>query len=90
MLPCQISPSTVAIKLNTKQLAELYHAQECCREKWGILGMARVLQDGTKEVGTLILPEVHEQISASYTIVHGYRTIASGTNWKDVLTKAGI
>ncbi len=78
------------MKLNPKQLAELIEAQRRCRIKWDYLGMARIHEDGTKEVGTLILPEVHERIDANYTIVHGYRSIAKGINWKEVFEKADI
>ncbi len=78
------------MKLNDKQLSELIDAQARCYVKWGRNGMARVMQNNTKEVGTLILPEVHEKVTETYTVVHGFRVIASGTTWQEVLAKAGI
>ncbi len=52
--------------------------------------MARIHENGLKEVGTLILPEIHERISENYTIVHGFKSVASGMDWKEVFAKAGI
>ena len=78
------------MKLTTKQFAELVDAQALCYTKWGQIGMARILNDNTKEVGTLILPEIHEKITENNTVAHGFKVIASGQTWKEVLTKAGI
>ncbi len=78
------------VKLAPKQLEEFRKAQARCRAKWGYLGMARIMENGVKEVGVLILPEIHEKISDNYTIAHGFRILCSGTDWDDVLNRAGI
>ena len=77
------------MNLNPQQLSDLRAAQRRCYAKWGLAGMARILHN-TKEVGTLIRPEVHEQVSANYVVVHGFKLIAAGQTWNEVFDKAGI
>ena len=78
------------MKLNPKELADLRRAQHKCYDRWSIDGMARIMENGVKQIGTLIRPEIHQQITPNYTVATGFKVVSEGSIWAEVFKQAGM
>ena len=78
------------VRVSDKHMAELRDAQHRARKMFGHLGIAILKDDSTKQIGTLILPEIHRNVRDNYWEVEGVKVLAEGKTWQEVFSQLGV